>query len=256
MRIATFNCNSIRTRMDTILAWLKEHEPDVLCLQETKVQDADFPLGPIHDAGYQVVFRGMKAYNGVAIVSRAPVSDVQFGLLDEPFDPFRIMRARLGDVTIVNTYIPQGRDILHDMYRYKLAWYGRLTRYFETHFRPEDAVVWLGDLNVAAEPIDVHAPENYRDHVCYHQAARDAFRRCRDWGFVDIFRTLHPEPGHYTFFDYRTVFTGAGAPGWRIDYILASPALAKRAKDSWIDIKPRLRPRPSDHTFLAADFEI
>ncbi len=255
MRIATFNCNSIRTRLDTVLRWCAEQRPDVLCLQETKVQDPDFPLAPLVDAGYRAAFAGMKSYNGVAILSRGELGNIEFGLSSDPRDPFRLASATANGVSIVNTYVPQGRDIEHPMYRYKLEWFHRLRRYFDERFSPDDAVVWLGDLNVAAEPMDVHSPENYAHHVCFHAAAREAFRHCRAWGFVDVFRLFHPEPGHYTFFDYRTSFRGADARGWRIDYILASSSLARRARASWIDLEPRKRPRPSDHTFVVADFD-
>ena len=255
MRIATFNCNSVRTRLDTVLRWMRDHQADVLCLQETKVQDGEFPLEAFTSAGLNVAFRGMKSYNGVAVASPHPITDVRTGLDDGgPADEPRLMRATVGGVTVVNTYIPQGRDIEHEMFRYKLEWFRRLRGYFDRNFKPADALVWLGDCNVAAEPIDVHNPEERENHVCYHADARSAFQHCRAWGFADVFRTFHPEGGHYTFFDYRTQFKGPTQEGWRIDYILASPALAKRATRCWIDLEPRLRERPSDHTFLAADF--
>jgi exodeoxyribonuclease-3 len=239
--------------MDTILAWCAEHRPDVLCLQETKVQDHEFPRAPIEASGYHVAFCGMKSYNGVAILSRAPAQAVTFGM---PDDPFRLARATIGGVTFVNTYVPQGRDLEHAMFAYKLKWYARLRDYFDAHFKPEDSVVWLGDCNVAAESIDVHNPEQQEEHVCYHESARRAFAHCRAWGFVDLFRQFHPEAGHYSFFDYRTNFGVSRPAGWRIDYILASPHLAKRAQDAWIDVKPRLGNRPSDHTFVVADFDL
>jgi exodeoxyribonuclease-3 len=237
--------------MDAVLGWLKQHQPDVLCLQETKVQDHEFPRGPLEAAGYRVTFSGMKAYNGVAILSREAPQNISFGL---PDDPFRLARATVGGVTFVNTYVPQGRELEHEMFQYKLKWFKRLRAYFDKNFAADDRVIWLGDLNVAAEPMDVHNPERQEDHVCFHVDARRAFADCRGWGFEDVFRKFHPEPGHYTFFDYRTIFAAKKGQGWRIDYILASPAQAQRALDSWIDIEPRLAPKASDHTFLVADF--
>lgn len=257
LRIATFNCNSIRSRMDTVLGWLAANTPDVLCLQETKVQDQEFPLQPLREAGWQIAYRGMKSYNGVAVLSRRAPDEVRFGLDDGgPSDEPRLVCARFGRLHIVNTYVPQGRELEHEMFQYKLKWFDRLHGYFTRHFTPRDAVIWTGDLNVAAEPIDVHNPEDREDHVCFHIDARKAFAATRAWGFEDVFRRFHPEPGHYTFFDYRTVFSAKRGLGWRIDYILATPGLAAQATACWIDVEPRLQPKPSDHTFLAADFEM
>ena len=256
MRVATFNCNSIRSRMDVILRWLAKYKPDALCIQETKVQDAEFPCRPIQNAGYHVVFKGEKAYNGVALISRVVPTDTSFGLDDPPKDETRFLYAKLGPVHIVNTYVPQGRDLDHEMYRYKLAWFARLHRYFRQHFKPSDLLVWTGDLNVAAEPIDVHSPELYGNHVCFHSAVRKAFADCRSWGFVDVFRKYHPEAGQYTFFDYRTPHAVQSGIGWRIDYLLASPALAKTSTSAAIDLQPRLGDKPSDHTFLSATFDL
>lgn len=257
MRIVTFNANSIRSRLDSLLGWVRVHQPDVLCVQETKVVDELFPAEALEEAGYHAVFRGQKSYNGVAILSREPATEVRAGFEDGgPADETRLLQARVGPVTLVNTYVPQGREIDHEMFRYKCEWFRRLRATFDARFRPADPVVWLGDMNVASEPIDVFNPEQRARHVCYHQDARDAFAHCRDWGFVDVFRRHHPEPGHYTFFDYRTAHAATFGKGWRIDYILASPSLAESCTQCFIDLEPRLQPKPSDHTFLVADFEL
>lgn len=256
MLIATFNANSIRSRMDVILHWLAKHKPDALCIQETKVQDAEFPCRPIQNAGYHVVFKGEKAYNGVALISRVAPTEVLFGLDDLPHDEPRVLHAKVGPIHIVNTYVPQGREIDHAMYKYKLEWFARLRRYFDQHFKSTDMLIWTGDLNVAAEPMDVHSPELYANHVCFHAAAREAFANCRSWGFVDVFRKHHPEAGQYTFFDYRTPNAVQRGIGWRIDYLLASPALAKMSTGAAIDVQPRLGNKPSDHTFLSATFDL
>ena len=263
MRIATFNANSIRSRIDVILAWMKNHRPDALCIQETKVQDSEFPRQPVESAGWHVTFKGEKAYNGVALISRVAPTEVSFGL-DESFDgaqgiprdETRLLHAKVGPVHIVNTYVPQGREINHTMYRYKLEWFERLRRYFDGRFKTSDLLIWAGDLNVAAEPIDVHNPELYGNHVCFHAAVREAFAQCRDWGFVDVFRKYHPEPGQYTFFDYRTPNAAQRGIGWRIDYILASPRLAEKSMEAVIDVQPRMEKKSSDHTFLSATFDL
>lgn len=255
MRIATFNANSIRSRLPVIVDWLAGHAPDVLCIQETKVQDADFPEGPLREAGYHAAYRGEKAYNGVAVLSREPALDVRFGFDDGgPADETRLVHARFGNVHVVNTYVPQGREIEHAMYRYKIEWLHRLRAYFDRRFTPRQRVLWCGDMNVAPEPVDVHNPRRQAQHVCFHREVREAFARVVAWGFVDVFRKHHPEPGRYTFFDYRTPNAVARNTGWRVDHVLAAPPLANRCSGAEIDLEPRKNARPSDHTFLFADF--
>ena len=257
MKIATFNANSVRVRLPVILKWLKAQAPDVLALQETKVEDRDFPAEPFREAGYHAVFRGGKAYAGVAILARTPPAAVRFGLDDggEP-DGNRLLQAKVGPVMIVNTYVPQGREIDHPMYRYKLEWFGRLRRQFERRFTPRAKVVWLGDLNIAPEAIDIHNAPAQANHVCFHADARNAFAHARDWGFVDVFRAHHPEPGCYTFFDYRFPQAARLGRGWRVDHILATRSLAAKCTASEIDVKPRFAVKPSDHTFLWAEFDV
>lgn len=257
MKIATFNANSIRSRLEVILSWLEAQQPDVLCVQETKVQDQDFPRAPFEQAGWHVVFKGQKSYNGVALISRNKLEEVSAGLDDGgPADESRLLCAKAGPVWILNTYVPQGRELDHEMYAYKLEWFGRIRKLVERRFKPSDLLVWTGDLNVAREPEDVHSPEDYAQHVCFHEAVRKAFSDCLSWGFVDVFRVFHPEPKQYTFFDYRTPNAVERGMGWRIDYILASRALAQRAVGAAIDLAPRRAPKASDHTFLSAEFQM
>ena len=257
MKIVTFNANSIRSRLPVILEWMEVHKPDVLCIQETKVQDAEFPEDAIRDAGYHVVFKGEKSYNGVALISPEPVSSVSFGFDDgEPKDEARLLCAEYKGVHIVNTYVPQGREIDHEMYQYKQRWFKRLKRMFDERFAQDDLVVWLGDLNVAREPKDVYKPETRKQHVCFHQDVRDVFEATLSWGFEDVLRRFHPEEGVFTFFDYRTPNAAKRGMGWRIDYVLASPAMAEKAVRAEIDLEPRLKPKPSDHTFLYAEFDV
>ena len=257
MLVATFNCNSVRSRLAIVLDWLKARKPDVLCLQETKVQDGDFPSPAFKDAGYHVCFRGEKTYNGVAVVSRTAPSNVSFGLDDgKQSDETRLVAARFGSLNVVNTYVPQGREITHAMYGYKLEWFARLKTFFGRHFSPKKQLVWVGDLNVAPEAIDIHNASEQEEHVCYHKDVRKAFADTVAWGFVDVFRKHHPEPGQYTFFDYRTINAVKRNMGWRVDHILATPPLAACSKDCFIDLKPRLAPGPSDHTFIAAEFDV
>ena len=202
MRIATFNANSIRTRLPIILQWLESHQPDVLGIQETKVQDADFPKDAIEAAGWHVVFRGEKSYNGVALISRSEPEDVRFGFDDGgPADETRLVRAVFNDVPVVNTYVPQGRAIDHAMYQYKLRWYKRLKAMFEAEYGPEQPLAWIGDINIAVEPIDVSNPDAHKNDPCYHQDAHDAFLEVCAFGFEDVFRKHHPDEEIYSFFD-------------------------------------------------------
>ena len=256
LKVATYNANSIRARMPLVLDWLAREAPDVLCVQETKVQDQDFPAAPIQDAGYHVVFRGQKAHAGVAILSREEPQAVAYGLDDgdEPDEP-RLIRATIAGVRVVNTYVPQGRDPDSEHFQYKLAWFGRLRAFFERHYSPEEPLVWVGDFNVATEPIDVYDPVKLDGHVDYHPDARAALERVREWGFVDVFRRHHPdEPGQYSYFDYRARNPVERGIGWRVDHIWATPPLAERSTDAWIDVEARLAQRPSDHTVMVAEF--
>ncbi len=258
-RIATFNANSLRARLHIITPWLLNNQPDVLCIQETKVQDQDFPLSIFEEIGYNVVFRGQKSYNGVAVASRHPVEDSRFGFedgkdIDE--DSTRIIRCKISGNYIINTYVPQGRAIDHPNYKMKLSWFERLRNLFERDYSPDENILWCGDINVAPEPIDVYAPEKKLNHVCYHEAARTALSRVKEWGFVDLYRRFHPDTQEYTFYDYRIRDAVKKGLGWRIDQIYASKPIADKALNCWIDLEPRLAEKPSDHTFLVAEFDL
>ena len=255
MRIATFNCNSVRSRLDIVLGWLADHAPDVLCLQETKVQDAEFPLDAFRLAGWHVAFKGEKSYNGVAIVSKKPADELSFGLDSEPADAPRLVHARFGALHVVNTYVPQGRELDHAMYAYKLEWFARLKKYFQKRFDSATPLLWCGDLNVARHPIDVSSPETKQDHVCYHQAVREAFEDILTFGFTDLFRQHNPDLVDYSFYDYRAPFNPEQKRGWRIDFVLATAPLAEKSVAAAIDIAPRTRPKPSDHCPLYADLQ-
>jgi exodeoxyribonuclease-3 len=257
MKIATYNANSIRARTERVREWLERERPDVLCIQETKVQDADFPVAPFEQSGYHVVYRGQKAHAGVAIASRAAPQQVAWGIDDGgPPDEARLIRARIDGLTVVNTYVPQGRNPDSEHFRYKLEWLQRLKRLFARDYTPRKHLVWCGDLNVAPAEIDVHDPKRLARHVDFHPQARAALDTLRRWGFVDVFRALHPdEPGHYTFWDYRVPRSLERGLGWRVDHILATRVIANKARAAWIDVEARRRPKPSDHTFLVVELD-
>ncbi|HET92082.1 MAG TPA: exodeoxyribonuclease III [Chloroflexi bacterium] len=257
-KVATYNANSIRVRQEQIVAWLRQEEADVLCVQETKVQDKDFPADPFQEAGYHVIFRGQKSHAGVALVSREEPRDVTYGFDDgQQRDEPRLIRAVIGGIPIVNTYVPQGRDPASEHFQYKLAWFERLRALFERHYDPDQPLLWMGDFNVAPEPIDVHDPQGLKEHVDFHPQARAALERVREWGFVDVFRRHHPnEPGQYTYWDYRARDPIERGVGWRVDHIWATAPLADTSTRAWVDVEARRAERPSDHTFLVAEFDL
>ncbi len=257
-KAATFNANSIRVRLEQILDWLARERPDVLALQETKVQDEDFPVEAIREAGWHVVFRGQKSHAGVALICREKPEAVAYGFDDggEPDQP-RLIRALVKGIPIINTYVPQGRDADSEHFQYKLAWFGRLRLLFEQSYRPDRPLLWMGDFNVAPQDIDVYDPVRLRGHVDFHPAAQAALEKVREWGFVDLFRLHHPdEPHHYSYWDYRARNPIDRQRGWRVDHIWATEPLAERSTRCWIDVEARRHERPSDHTFMIAEFEL
>jgi exodeoxyribonuclease-3 len=258
MKIATYNANSIRKRLDVVVGWLETHEPDVLCVQETKCQDPDFPALALSSTGYHVHYRGMKAYNGVAVLSRTAPEEVACGF-DDGFpeaDKARLMRVVVDGIPILNTYVPNGFRIDSPRYEYKLEWYRRLRMYFARHMSPDRPAVWCGDMNVAPEPIDVHSPEKHLRHVCFHEDVRHAYQATVSWGFVDVFRKLHPDVQQFTFWDYLRPSSVDKNKGWRIDHILATAPLAEKCGACAVDVGPRRAPGASDHTFVWAEFAI
>jgi exodeoxyribonuclease-3 len=257
MKIATFNVNSLRKRLPAVLEWVERHKPDVLCLQETKVQDSEFPLLALTPSGYEITYRGMKSYNGVAVLSQRRPEAVFYGFDDggEP-DDARLLRVMIDGIPIVNTYVPQGFEIDSPKYAYKLLWYERLRKYFEKHLSPKAPAIWCGDMNVAPRPIDVHSPEKHLTHVCYHEDARKAYEKTVAWGFQDVFVKLYPTRQQYTFWDYRAPSSLETNKGWRIDHILSTAPLAEKCVKVEVDVEPRRAKDPSDHTFLWAEFSI
>ena len=255
MKIASFNVNSLRARLPIVLQWLSEIQSDVLCVQETKVQDIDFPTDEFERSGYGYAFKGQKSYNGVAIFSRGEITNTQFGFDDEPRDRARLIKAEINDIVIVNTYIPQGYSPESEKFEYKLKWFKRLGRYFDENFKPTRPVLWVGDFNIAPQPIDVYDPEGLLEHVCFHPEVHKVLEDVMQWGFVDVFRMCCDQPGQYTFWDYRLPNSVKRNLGWRLDHIMATEPLAKKAVACYIDKKPRLAERPSDHTPIVAEFD-
>jgi len=257
IKLATFNVNSIRTRLDLVLAFLKSASPDILCIQETKVEDDKFPREELEKAGYSVTAHGQKAYNGVAIISKSVPKKISTGLrdLDEPSQA-RLLHANIDNLDILNCYVPQGRERDTIYFDYKLEWLKRFKQYLSHNLSPQKKIIVCGDLNIAPTPIDVYDPKRLFGHVCYNEFTTQFFNELLLWGFVDIFRKYHPEPGQYTYYDFRMKTPIKGGNGWRVDHILATKPLASKSTDSHIDLKPRLAKRPSDHAPLLAEFDL
>ncbi len=257
MKIASFNTNGIRARLSLIKGWLGRERPDVLCMQETKVQDEDFPKEAFEDISYHCTFRGQKSFNGVAILSKTPPAKVSFGFDDgdEKAEP-RMITAYINDIPIVNTYVPQGTAPDSERFQYKLQWFHRLRDYFSKHFQPSEHLLWVGDFNVAPEPIDVYDPEGLLGSVCFHPDEHKALAAVKAWGFVDVFRMHNPSDKAYTFWDYRVPHAFRRGLGWRVDHIWATACLAEKSSTAWIDLAPRQLEKPSDHTFILAEFDL
>jgi exodeoxyribonuclease-3 len=256
MKIATFNVNSIRSRLPIVTQWLQQNQPDVLCVQETKVQDQDFPAEPFKQLGYNCAFSGQKSYNGVALFTPHKIQNLSFGLDDQPKDEPRLIRAKIKRLNIVNTYVPQGFEPDSDKFRYKLRWFDRLLRFFKVHFKPTDMLIWLGDFNIAPQARDLYDPDGLFGSVCYHPDVHKALKKVMDFGFVDVFRKHCDEPGRFTFWDYRLPNSFKRNLGWRLDHIMATEPLAKKSSACYIDTEPRAAQKPSDHTPLIAEFDL
>jgi exodeoxyribonuclease-3 len=257
-KIATYNVNSIRSRLHVVIPWLEMNRPAVLCMQETKVENEKFPVKEFENAGYHVVFSGGKSYNGVAVASPEPPKDVSFGLDDGgPADKDRLIRGVFSGIPVVNVYVPQGRDKEAPQFQYKLQWFERFRDLLRKFYSEKKPLICCGDLNVAREERDVHDPKRLLGHVDFTPEVWEAFDRLKAWGFADVFRKHHPaEGGQYTFFDYRVPKSVERGLGWRVDHILATPVLASKSIRCFIDMEPRLAEKPSDHTIMMAEFQV
>lgn len=256
MKIATFNVNSIRTRIEILARWIEVNPVDVICIQETKAENKDFPEQRIEQLGYKCAYSGEKSYNGVAILSKDKLDSVSFGFCDgEELDfPTRVAFAEYHGVKILNTYVPQGKDITHADYLLKLAFLDRVKKFISARITTDMHFVWLGDMNVAPAEIDLTNPKTNKENVCFYLPLREKFADVSE-GLVDVLRKFHPEPGVYSFFSYLVKNSLERNIGWRVDHILASSALAELALDCAVDINPRGWERPSDHAPVVAEFK-
>jgi exodeoxyribonuclease-3 len=255
MKIATWNVNSLKVRLPQVLDWLAVAQPDVLCLQETKLTDENFPAADIRAAGYHVVYAGQKTYNGVAILSRQEASDVTADLpgLDDP--QRRILGATIDGVRVLNLYVVNGQEVGSVKYDYKLHWLGKVTDYIAGQLRQHDRFVTLGDFNIAPEDRDVHDPDAWRERILCSTPERAALRKMLDLGLSDLFRQFPQEEASFSWWDYRAASFRRNL-GLRIDLVLASRALGQACTACSIDKEPRRLERPSDHAPVIAEFSL
>jgi len=255
MKIATWNVNSLSVRLEHVLNWLAGERPDVLALQETKLVDAKFPVAAIEAAGYHAVYSGQKTYNGVALLSRVPMSDLVTDIPGLQDPQRRVLGATCQNVRVLNLYVPNGESVGSDKYAYKLDWLDKLFVYVRQQLESHPRMVILGDFNIAPEERDVYEPLAWEGHVLFSSAERSAFRRLIDAGLCDTFRAFEQPEKQFSWWDYRM---GAFRRnhGLRIDHILASRELCGLCKSCRIDKGPRALERPSDHAPVVAEFDI
>jgi len=254
LKVATWNVNSLNVRLPHVLAWCDVARPDILALQETKLTDDRFPVDELLEAGYHSVYSGQKTYNGVAILSREPATDIvtDVGGLDDP--QRRILGATIGDLRITDLYVVNGSEVGSEKYAYKMHWLEQVTSWIATEMQRYDKVIVLGDFNIAPDDRDVHDPESWRGKILCSAPEREALQRILDLGLSDTFRQFDQEEKVWSWWDYRMAAFRRNM-GLRIDLVLASAALAKVCSASYIDKEPRRQERPSDHTPAIAEFE-
>ncbi len=255
MRLATWNVNSLKVRLPHLLEWLVANPVEVICLQETKQQDTDFPQETLQEAGYNSVFSGQKTYNGVAILSRSPISEVQFGIPDFVDEQKRVIAATINGVRVVCVYIPNGQSLDSDKYQYKLKWLSALNRWLALELHKHPKLALLGDYNIAPEDRDVHDPAGWVGNVLVSEPERAAFQGLLQLGLRDSFRMFEQADKAYSWWDYRMMAFRRNM-GLRIDHILISEALTKHCTSCVIDKAPRKLERPSDHTPVVAEIQI
>lgn len=257
VKVVTYNAAGIRARLAGLVEWLAENEPDVLVVQETKVEDDKFPRADFEDLGYELAIHGQKSWNGVAILSRSPITNVRTGFGDElmPNDA-RIISATINGINIVNTYVPNGNTVGSDKWEYKLKWLERFRTYLNQNFYAEEPLIWLGDINIAPTPDDVYDSNKMYGGVGHHPDEFSRLANILDFGLIDLFRKHHEGPGQYTFWDF-TIPRGVDRNlGWRIDHIYGTQQIADLCTDVTIDLAARKGEKPSDHTYVIATLDL
>jgi len=253
LKIATWNVNSLRVRLQHVTDWLQSEQPDVLALQETKTRDEDFPVDAFRELDYQVSFSGQPTYNGVALISREPITDVATDLDGLDDVQRRVLAATVDGVRIYNLYVPNGQSVDSDKYRYKLSWLDALRRQVAGELQRHQRCILLGDFNIAPADADVHDPAAWAGKVLCSEPERQALAMLLDLGLSDVFRNFDQAENSFSWWDYRAAAFRRNM-GLRIDLILASETLAAACSACRIDVGPRRLERPSDHTPVIAEF--
>ncbi len=266
MKVATWNVNSIRTRLVQVVDWLRQNRVDVLCMQETKVVDVDFPRSPFEQLGYHVYVSGQKSYNGVALLSSKPLQDITTGftpilagksniepsLLDLD-EQKRVITGVIDSTRIVNLYVPNGSAVGSEKYEYKLQWLKVLREYLRSLLLSSPAMCVCGDFNIALEDRDIHDPVSLTGSIMASEQERQALREILELGFADAFRKFTTEGGYYSWWDYRAAAFRRNC-GWRIDHHYLTRELYNQANNCIIDRSPRKLPKPSDHAPVIVEF--
>ena len=253
MKLATWNVNSLKVRLPQLLDWLAQSGADVACLQETKLEDGQFPRAELQAAGFECAVSGQKTYNGVAILSAQPSTDVRMGIPGFQDEQRRVVAATIDGLRVVCVYCPNGQAVGSEKYDYKLRWFAALKAYLATELERHPALAVAGDFNVAPEDRDVHDPKAWEGQVHVSEAERAAWRALLDLGLKDAFRLYAQPEKVFSWWDYRMLAFRRNA-GLRIDQILVSAELARRCTACSIDKAPRKLERPSDHAPVIAEF--
>lgn len=256
MKVASWNVNSVAARSERLLAWLAKETPDILCIQELKAVEESFPRDAVSALGYHAAVFGQRTYNGVAILAKVPLQDLRRGLDDgDEESDARLISARVGDLRVVCCYVPNGQTVSSPKFAYKLAWLDRLTAYLARHHTPAEPLLVCGDFNIAPEDRDVYDPEGLREDVLCHPLVREKWHALLAFGLVDTYRMHVADAGKYSWWDYRML----GFPknrGLRIDFVLATEALAARCTSARIDRDERKGKQPSDHAPVIAELDL
>ncbi len=253
MKIASWNVNSLKVRLDQVLEWLDHHQPDALGLQETKLTDDKFPVEALNAAGYQAVFTGQPTYNGVALLTRQPAVDPVSTIPGFEDEQKRVIAATVGDVRVLNLYVVNGKAVGSDKYDHKLNWLAAVTEWVRDELTRHDKLVVMGDFNIAPDDRDVYDPEAWHEKILCSTPERAAYQGLLDLGLHDTFRLFEQPESVYSWWDYRAAAFRRGM-GLRIDLVLCSEGLRDACTTSYVDKEPRKNERPSDHAPAVAEF--
>jgi len=262
--IASWNVNSIRSRLSQVIRWLEDEQPEVICLQETKVSDKEFPYKHFEEIGYSVKFYGQKSYNGVAIISKNKIEDIRYGFagelnqLDIPKDldfQKRIISCLINGIRIINVYVPNGSSLTSEKFKYKVTWLAMLNEYLIKQSRREEPTCLLGDFNIALNDNDIYSPDKFTGSIMASKIERKMLLEALSSRFVDSFRVFEKFSGHWTWWDYRNNSFELNK-GWRIDHIYISNNLLSNLKSSVIERSQRENNQPSDHAPIMINLDL